>query len=81
MKAAPKRVLADVEENADESFLLDQGDDSGPSAPRPAPAAKNKKSASETYTKVFQPMIYSITVADYMPQLSQLEHILKRPDS
>ncbi|KAN0123255.1 DNA topoisomerase, type IIA-like domain containing protein [Russula decolorans] len=63
-KAAPKKVLADVDENADESFLLDQGDDSGPSAPRPAPAPKNKKSASETYTK-----------------LSQLEHILKRPDS
>jgi DNA topoisomerase II len=70
-----------VDENADESFLLDQGDDSGPSAPRPAPAPKNKKSASETYTKVFQPMIYNITVADYITQLSQLEHILKRPDS
>ncbi|KAI9430165.1 DNA topoisomerase [Lactarius indigo] len=40
-KPAPKKVLADVDENAE-----------------------NKKSASETYTK-----------------LSQLEHILKRPDS
>ncbi|KAI9452414.1 DNA topoisomerase [Lactarius psammicola] len=64
-KAAPKRVLADVDENAEVSFAQDEGDDSGPSAPRPAPAASNnKKSASETYTK-----------------LSQLEHILKRPDS
>lgn len=26
-------------------------------------------------------MIYNITVADYITQLSQLEHILKRPDS
>lgn len=26
-------------------------------------------------------MLYSIAVADYIPQLSQLEHILKRPDS
>lgn len=70
-----------MDENADESSLLDQGDDSGPSAPRPAPAPKNKKSASETYTKVSQLMLYSIAVADYIPQLSQLEHILKRPDS
>src|SRR6266702_4101722 len=52
-KAAPKKVLADVDENAEVSFAQDEGDDSGPSAPRPAPAAKNnKKSASETYTKV-----------------------------
>ncbi|KAH9963556.1 DNA topoisomerase [Russula dissimulans] len=64
-KPAPKKVLADVDENADESFQVDGDDDSaGPSAPRSAPAPKNKKSASETYTK-----------------LSQLEHILKRPDS
>ncbi|KAH9992512.1 DNA topoisomerase [Russula compacta] len=63
-KPAPKRVLADVDENAEESFRLDRDDDSGPSAPPAAPAPKNKKSASETYTK-----------------LSQLEHILKRPDS
>ncbi|KAI0297539.1 type II DNA topoisomerase [Multifurca ochricompacta] len=63
-RAAPKKALADVDENAEESFRVDEGDDSGPSAPRPAPAPKNKKSASETYTK-----------------LSQLEHILKRPDS
>lgn len=70
-----------MDENADESFLLDQGDDSGPSAPRPAPAPKNKKSASETYTKVSQLILYSISVADYILQLSQLEHILKRPDS
>lgn len=71
-----------MDENADESFLLDQGDDSGPSAPRSAQAPKNKKSASETYTKVSQQiLLYSIAAADYMPQLSQLEHILKRPDS
>ncbi|KAF8264485.1 DNA topoisomerase [Lactarius quietus] len=66
-KATSKKVLADVDENAEISFPQDEGDgdDSGPSAPRPAQAAnKNKKSASETYTK-----------------LSQLEHILKRPDS
>lgn len=70
-----------MDENADESFLLDQVDDSGPSAPRPAPAPKNKKSASETYTKVYQLILYSTVAADLMPQLSQLEHILKRPDS
>lgn len=70
-----------MDENADESLLLDEGDNSGPSALRPAPAPKNKKSASETYTKVSQLTLYSIAVADYMPQLSQLEHILKRPDS
>jgi len=51
-KPAPKRPLADMDENADESFLVDDGDDTGPSAPRPQPAAKNKKSASETYKKV-----------------------------
>jgi DNA topoisomerase-2 len=51
-KPAPKRPLADMDENADESFLVDDGDDAGPSAPRPQPAAKNKKSASETYKKV-----------------------------
>ncbi len=45
-KLAPKRPLADVDENADESFLVDDDDDPGPSAPLPQPAAKNKKSAS-----------------------------------
>jgi len=52
-KPAPKKILADVDDNADESFQVDGDDDSaGPSALRPAPAPKNKKSASETYTKV-----------------------------
>ncbi|KAI0264983.1 DNA topoisomerase [Gloeopeniophorella convolvens] len=66
-RTASKKVLADVDENAELSFAMDEDDGSGPSAPPPAPAtttARNKKSASETYTK-----------------LSQLEHILKRPDS
>jgi DNA topoisomerase-2 len=53
LKPAPKRPLADVYENADESFLVNDDDDNpGPSAPRPQPAAKNKKSASEIYKKV-----------------------------
>ncbi|KAI0056765.1 type II DNA topoisomerase [Artomyces pyxidatus] len=66
-KAAPKKkVLADVDENAEESVEeVDEDDGAGPSAPRAAPVANGKKkSASETYTK-----------------LSQLEHVLKRPDS
>ncbi|KAI9451533.1 DNA topoisomerase [Russula earlei] len=62
--AAPKRVLADVDENADDGFQVDRDDDPGPSSSRPPPVRKNTKTASETYTK-----------------LSQLEHILKRPDS
>jgi hypothetical protein len=62
-KPTTKRVLADVDENAEESFVFDNGDDSGPSAPRaqPAAAAKNKKSASETYTKVVRHILRGVT--------------------
>jgi DNA topoisomerase-2 len=65
-KPAAKRVLADVDENAEESFVVDDGDDSGPSAPRPGPATapKNKKSASETYTKVVRFNIYTVAQID-----------------
>ncbi|KAI0041498.1 type II DNA topoisomerase [Auriscalpium vulgare] len=69
-RAAPKKkVLADVDENADAS-VVGQGEDedeAGPSVPRAAPATNGnakKKSASETYQK-----------------LSQLDHVLLRPDS
>ncbi|EGO19472.1 hypothetical protein SERLADRAFT_453445 [Serpula lacrymans var. lacrymans S7.9] len=70
-KPAAKKVLAEKDENADESIMdvddvmISEDDEAGPSQPKPT-VAKNgkKKTASETYTK-----------------LSQLEHILKRPDS
>ncbi|KAH8981970.1 DNA topoisomerase [Lactarius akahatsu] len=64
-KAAPKKVLADVDENAEVSFVQDEDDDSGPSAPRPAPAANKNKKSA----------------SETYTKLSQLEHILKRPDS
>ncbi|KAH9037042.1 DNA topoisomerase [Lactarius hengduanensis] len=64
-KAAPKKVLADVDENAEISFVQDEDDDSGPSAPRPAPAANKNKKSA----------------SETYTKLSQLEHILKRPDS
>ncbi|KAH7911821.1 DNA topoisomerase [Hygrophoropsis aurantiaca] len=73
-KAAPKKkVLAEKDDNADESLIIDvdeaegssESDAPGPSKPTQAQAANGKKkTASETYTK-----------------LTQLEHILKRPDS
>ncbi|TFK40935.1 DNA topoisomerase [Crucibulum laeve] len=70
-KAAPKKVLVDHDENAEDSSMdIDDNnasDDSntGPSVGKAKPSAPaKKKTASETYTK-----------------LSQLEHILKRPDS
>ena len=50
-----------MDENAEESFVVDNDDDSGPSAPRPGPAPKNKKSASETYTKVVPSELYAMT--------------------
>ncbi|KAH7926207.1 DNA topoisomerase II [Leucogyrophana mollusca] len=71
-KAVPKKkVLAEKDDNADESIIMDVDADGGnsdsdaPGPSKPAPVANGKKkTASETYTK-----------------LSQLEHILKRPDS
>ncbi|KIM84751.1 hypothetical protein PILCRDRAFT_780689 [Piloderma croceum F 1598] len=65
--ATKKKVLADIDENADDSVMdVDHSDDEqGPSVQREESAPKGKKkTASETYTK-----------------LSQIEHILKRPDS
>ncbi|KAN0138695.1 type II DNA topoisomerase [Lactarius tabidus] len=66
-KAAPKKVLADVDENAEISFVRDEDEDdgSGPSAPRPATAASKNKKSA----------------SETYTKLSQLEHILKRPDS
>ncbi|KAI9436960.1 DNA topoisomerase II [Lactarius indigo] len=64
-KPAPKKVLADVDENAEVSFVQGEDDDSGPSAPRPAPAANKNKKSA----------------SETYTKLSQLEHILKRPDS
>ncbi|KAH8120719.1 DNA topoisomerase II [Phellopilus nigrolimitatus] len=72
-KATKKKVLKDIDENVDESFMdvdrpvedASEEDDSGPSTSKApvAPPRKNK-SASEQYQ-----------------QLSPVEHILKRPDS
>ncbi|CCM06356.1 uncharacterized protein FIBRA_08613 [Fibroporia radiculosa] len=65
-KAVPrKKVLVDKNDNADSDTEMRNSDDDAGPS-APAPAAPaKKKTASETYTKV----------------LSQLEHILKRPDS
>ncbi|THH17199.1 hypothetical protein EW146_g3569 [Bondarzewia mesenterica] len=54
-KAASKKVLRDVDENADDSVVdIDDDEGSGPSGPRDAPAAASngkKKTASEMYQK------------------------------
>lgn len=50
-----KKPLADVDENADDSIVVDNASDveSGPSVHREAPKVTGKKkTASETYTKV-----------------------------
>jgi len=63
---------------------IDHSDDGqGPPVQREESAPKGKKkTVSETYTKVRR--VYNIDVWTriyYVPQLSQIEHILKRPDS
>ncbi|TDL28967.1 DNA topoisomerase II [Rickenella mellea] len=69
-KATKKKVLKDIDENADESMMMDVDNAPNDSDSDTAPVRnvkappKNDKTASETYQK-----------------LTQLEHILKRPDS
>jgi DNA topoisomerase-2 len=62
---------------------LDHSDDEpGPPAQREEPAPKGKKkTASETYTKARRVYIDVDTRTYFALQLSQIEHILKRPDS
>ena len=55
-------------------------DDLGSSVQREDSAPK-KKTASETYTKVRLACINVWSQAHFSWQLSQIEHILKRPDS
>jgi DNA topoisomerase-2 len=57
-------------------------DEQGPSVQREESAPKGKKkTASETYTKVRRVNIDIWTRIHFVLQLSQIEHILKRPDS
>ncbi|OCH88973.1 type II DNA topoisomerase [Obba rivulosa] len=65
-KVTKKRVLVDKDENADSDSEVDVDDDASLSAPAVAAAAANGKKKSASETYT---------------KLSQLEHILKRPDS
>ncbi|KZT68795.1 type II DNA topoisomerase [Daedalea quercina L-15889] len=63
--AAKKKVLADKDDNAHSDVDMIDDDDAGPSVRAEAPAAPAKKK----------------TASETYTKLSQLEHILKRPDS
>ncbi|TFY62387.1 hypothetical protein EVJ58_g3889 [Rhodofomes roseus] len=63
--AAKKKVLVDKDDNADSDVDMLDDDGAGPSARAAAPAAPAKKK----------------TASETYTKLSQLEHILKRPDS
>jgi len=62
---------------------VESGDEStGPSRPKEPTPPKKNKTASETYTKVrMREALANCLLTIETWQLSQLEHILKRPDS
>ena len=81
-------MLVDIDNKTDDNSMdvdteFDASDDDvlAPKVNTAAPA--KKKTASETYTKVTHVSLLQVMVTDTrgLYQLSQLEHILKRPDS
>jgi len=87
-KASAKKKVVLEDEDSDDSMDVDEHQDASeiedlrPSTSKldPIQPAKKKKTASETYTKVGA-MSFIERFLIFLPKLSQLEHILKRPDS
>lgn len=87
-KASAKKKVILEDEDSDNSMDVDEHQDASEIEDlRPSTSkldliqpAKKKKTASETYTKVWCYVLHK-PISHLPPKLSQLEHILKRPDS